>query len=181
MSSLKTGQVNTTISKQLINTTIDIVKNNHSIDKSLPSEKYYCPAIIESSSINMENATCTLLLVDTDISTILYCREKFKLSFLPKELVRNAKGVPLIHVLVSLKLFYYSTIDSIEVNLIIPIGEEIGYFHNEIEHTPDCIKMFCDFYKKRKDSWNNSISLPSYRTLSEVEDSMIKVVRLLSA
>jgi hypothetical protein len=182
MSTLKTNQVNTKISERLIEVAIGNVRNNYTIDKSCPVEKYYCPAIIEPSSIDIGNAMCTISLVNTETETIFYNKENFKLSFLPVELLKNAKKAALIHVLVCLKLFYYSVLETTEMTLIVPIGEELGYFDDDVLVTAECRKSLCHFYEKRKEAWLNSLALPSYKTLSELENTtLLKVKSLMSA
>jgi hypothetical protein len=170
MKTLTTDGVNFEISRQLINVALMHVKNNYEADKSHPVEKYYCRAIIEHHSLDVQKKICTISLLDTETGLIFYSKENFELSFLPPELISRAKKVPLINVLVCLKLFYYSVLETIEMTLVIPIGEDIGYFDDTEVITEQCKKILLDFYQNRKDAWMNNLPLPSYKSILQLEE-----------
>jgi hypothetical protein len=170
MSPLKLYTVNTKVSRRSIVATLVMVEFNHDVDKSFVAEEYYSSALIEVSSIR--RSKCKLLLFDSETEKLYCYREKFDLSFLPKNLIKHAKrsGYKYIHVLIRKKMFFNSMMETMQITMIVPIGRNcIGYPSNEevIERSGEI--LLNSFYNNKEEAWKN-IPLPRY-------DTLLKIVR----
>jgi hypothetical protein len=169
MKALKLDALNIDVSPETIRNTFETVKFNQTVSRSNTSQDYYLSAMIEISSLSIEEAACHLCFFDS-VTTALYQEEEvIDISFLPSGLLGKIKEstCAYLHVLFKKQLTYQGEQKN---RVIIPIDDEVGYESDSIQIDPAGVHRLTAFMNRfiiTPEKFWGKIPFPGYKALQD--------------